>query len=84
VDREATQSIALTPEVAEASAEWRAEGPERYIPVLLSHHDEHGLALTGLAVLAVEPNCRFVYPSRLALELSRFAVRTNDALAVYV
>jgi hypothetical protein len=84
VDRDATQSILLTSEVTESSAEWRGEGPERYIPVLLSHHDEHGLALTGLAVLAIEPHCRFVYPSRLAQELSRFAVKTHDAQAVYV
>jgi hypothetical protein len=84
VAADATRSIALAPNHAGFDAVWHGAGGERYIPVLLSHDSDRKLALTGLAVLAIEAHCRFVYPSRLAAELSRFAARTADAVPLYV
>ena len=57
---------------------------QRYVPVLISHQSDRGVALTGLALLAVEPNGHFVYPSRFAEEFSRVALEAGDVSAVYV
>jgi hypothetical protein len=55
-----------------------------YVRVLLSHQSVQGVALTGLAVLVVERNSPFTYPSRAAAELSRIAAEAGDAAATYV
>lgn len=48
-------------------------------PVLLSHPTPHGLAVTGVAMLATPPGARVVYPPRLVAELSRRVELYGDA-----
>jgi hypothetical protein len=82
-DREDTQSNAEPGMAARTACEWTGPNGERYVPVLLSHSDELGWALTGLVVLAIEPGQRFVYPSRFAAELSRCLASAGDARVVH-
>ncbi|HMJ16193.1 MAG TPA: hypothetical protein VK524_32485, partial [Polyangiaceae bacterium] len=63
--------------------EWGGEQNERYVPVLLSHPDDLGWALTGLAVLVLPPGVRFSYPSRFAAELSKTLASSGDAQVVH-
>ena len=58
--------------------EWRGDGTQRYVPVLLSHQVEHGLAIAGVAVLMVDGTSRFIYPAALATELSRLCHGAGD------
>jgi hypothetical protein len=64
------------------ACEWNGPSQERYVPLLLSHPDELGLALTGIAVLRLEPGAQFVYPSGFAAELSRATAAAGDVSAV--
>jgi hypothetical protein len=79
--REATRSIVdpSSPSVSSSSSEWSTPNGERYVPVLLSHPLAQGTVLTGLSLLIVQPGAQFVYPSRLALELSRLLLQHGDA-----
>jgi hypothetical protein len=56
----------------------------QYIPVLLSHVDDRGLAATGIAVFATEPGASFQRPAQLAGELSCCVAKTGDAIATYI
>ena len=61
-----------------------ALGPERrFVPVLLSHSVEGRHAVTGLALLVARSAVPFVYPSRIATELSRCVAEAGDVVASY-
>jgi hypothetical protein len=55
-------------------------GPgQRYVPVLVSHQGEWGPVIVGLAVLLTRTDMPFLYPSRIAAELSRRVAVAGDA-----
>jgi hypothetical protein len=64
--------------VTSFTREWHGPGTDRYVPVLLSHQVDSGLAITGVAVLMVDATCRFTYPAALATELSRLCHEAGD------
>jgi hypothetical protein len=82
-DREETQSNPEPAAAARTACEWTGPEGRRCVPVLLSHADELGWALTGLAVLVIDPGVRFTYPSRVAAELSRSLARAGDARVLH-
>ena len=55
-----------------------------YRPVLLSHSVAEGIAITGVAVLAVAAQTPFVPPGRLATELSRRVANIGDVSSLLV
>jgi tetratricopeptide (TPR) repeat protein len=62
----------------QTSASWLGLDGEIYRPIPLHHYAEDGaFKLVGLAVLVVEPGGAFVYPARMASELSRVVVHTD-------
>jgi hypothetical protein len=67
-----------------AACEWSGSSRERYVPVLLSHQATQGLAVTGLAVLVLEPQAHFIYPGRIAEDFSRLTLESRDADVTYV
>ena len=83
--QEVTRSLTQQDIAPNPRSEWRSSsGAHRFVPVLLSHQSDRGCALTGLALLAVEPSSQFVYPSRFAEEFSRVALELGDVSALYV
>lgn len=82
-DREETQSNPDPAASMRTACEWAGPGGQRYVPVVLSHAGEIGWAMTGLAVLVIEPSVRFTYPGRFAAELSRKLAATGDAQVVH-
>jgi tetratricopeptide (TPR) repeat protein len=82
-DREETQSSPDPAAAARTACEWTGPQGRRCVPVLLSHADELGWALTGLAVLVMDASVRFTYPSRGASELSRGLAKAGDARVVH-
>ncbi|HEX3596275.1 MAG TPA: AAA family ATPase [Polyangiaceae bacterium] len=64
--------------------EWKGAGTGRYVPVLLSHQLEEGLAISGVAVLMVDGDCRLTYPAAIASELSRLCHDAGDVMAQIV
>jgi hypothetical protein len=64
---------------------WRG-GPDGdlYYPVLLSHVVNDGMAITGVAVLALPHDAPFVLPGRLATELSRRVAQSGDVSTMVV
>jgi hypothetical protein len=79
--RDATTGAATETEVR---TDWTAFGEAFYRPVLLSHYVDTGYAITGIAVFAVGPGQRFVYPSEVAAQLSRLAVESGDVVPMVV
>jgi tRNA A-37 threonylcarbamoyl transferase component Bud32 len=61
---------------------WTLDNGERYRPVLLRHATSDGFVSVGLAVLLEDPDRPFVYPARLAADLSRHAYDSGDASAL--
>jgi hypothetical protein len=55
-----------------------------YRLVLLSHWADAGMAVTGVAVLVVPPGTHFLYPTRLATELSKRIEQWGDVTRVIV
>jgi hypothetical protein len=68
----------------EVRTDWTALGEAFYRPVLLSHYADTGYAITGIAVFAVSPGQRFVYPSEVAAQLSRLSVESGDVIPIVV
>lgn len=83
-DREVTQSVVESDALSVHSMEWIASSDARYVPVVLSHPCSAGTALTGMAVLLVKAAGQFVYPSRLASELSRLLLAYGSSIPIYV
>jgi hypothetical protein len=50
----------------------------------LSHQLEEGLAISGVAVLMVDGDCRLNYPAAIASELSRLCHEAGDVAAQIV
>jgi hypothetical protein len=60
------------------SASWLGPDGETDRPIPLHHYaEDDAFKLVGLAALVVEPGRTFVYPARMASELSRVAVHTD-------
>jgi hypothetical protein len=66
-----------------ATSEPTLHGDRHYVPVLLTHQSERGLALTGVALL-LSSGSAFTYPSRVAAELSRCVADSGDVTIEYV
>ena len=63
---------------SEGANDWVGERGERYRAVLLSHATDDGYVVVGMALLVIESGMSFVYPARLASDLSRFAFDSGD------
>ena len=84
-EHEVTRSVIHSDSVLSTGSEWKvSHGAHRFVPVLLGHQSKQGFALTGLALLAVQPEGQFVYPNRFAEELSRIVLEAGDATAFFV
>jgi len=64
--------------------QWTAFGETSYRPVLLSHYNEAGCVISGLAVFVVEHARPFVYPGEVATQISRMTHDVGDATGVVV
>ncbi|MET0339459.1 MAG: protein kinase [Polyangiales bacterium] len=78
---EATEGFSQAPDAT--PTESPGAGGRRNVPVLLTHQSERGFAITGVALLIVERGAGFVYPSRMAAELSEALARAGDVQVVY-
>jgi hypothetical protein len=54
-----------------------------FVPVLLTHQSERGVAMAGVALLAAGNEARFAYPGRVAAELSRALAHAGDVVIAY-
>lgn len=61
-----------------------APGERRVVRVLLTHASESATAITGVALLAFVTGSAFIYPTRVAAELSRTLARAGDAEPIEV
>jgi tetratricopeptide (TPR) repeat protein/tRNA A-37 threonylcarbamoyl transferase component Bud32 len=81
-EEEGTEAYS-NPPPATGMTQTRALGPSGFVPVLLNHQAARGFALTGLALLLPGDGATFIYPSRLAAELSRTLADANDVTTLY-
>jgi hypothetical protein len=65
------------------TSEWTGQNGEEYRPVLLAHYTEKGYAVTGLAVLQIDPNKTFIYPAEIVIALSKFAFDSGDVTTCF-
>jgi tetratricopeptide (TPR) repeat protein len=79
----ATETSRLS-QIATSASLFETLGAHHYVPVLLSHRDERGLAITGLALFVLEPGISFEWPDRLATQLSSCFAGAGDATAKYL
>jgi tetratricopeptide (TPR) repeat protein len=76
--RDVTQTeMSSTPEPRFLSA---VTDGARFTPMLLSHPTDHGISVTGVAMMAVEPNSTFRVPTRLLQALSKALYDAGDAI----
>ncbi|HKU39130.1 MAG TPA: serine/threonine-protein kinase [Polyangiales bacterium] len=76
--RDVTQTeMSATPEPKFLSA---ITDGARFTPMLLSHPTDHGMSVTGVAMMAVEPNSMFRSPTRLLQALSKGLYDAGDAI----
>jgi hypothetical protein len=61
---------------------WTFTQGEQYQPVLLSHFSKQGFVLVGLAVLRVDPNEQFVFPTEIATMISSILFEAGDVSSV--
>ncbi|MET0341021.1 MAG: protein kinase [Polyangiales bacterium] len=78
---DATAGLSLPP--APKLPEPRGGSTMRHVPVLLTHQSERGYAITGVALLLLAADAAFVYPSRIAAELSRGVAQAGDVVTMY-
>lgn len=64
------------------NSRWTFTQGEQYQPVLLSHFSKQGFVVVGLAVLRVDPNEQFVFPSEIATMVSSIFLETGDVSPV--
>lgn len=62
----------------EQITKWTGVSSDKYHPVLLGHYTKSGFAVTGLAVLLLDPTKGFKYPSELIDVVSRFLMNYGD------
>jgi hypothetical protein len=60
------------------SSDWVGHDGDVYRPLLLGHQTEQGYAITGFAVLLVDPTKRFVYPTEVVSALSEYLLESGD------
>src|SRR5262249_14734803 len=66
------------------STRWTATLGEAYRPMLLSHAVDEGMSVSGVAVLFAPAGRHFLFPRRLAAELSRRAQDAGDITGALV
>jgi len=59
-------------------------GDAHYRHVLLSHYNDSGYCVTGVAVFVVAPGQPFIYPGEAASQVSQLAHELGDATAILV
>jgi tRNA A-37 threonylcarbamoyl transferase component Bud32/tetratricopeptide (TPR) repeat protein len=71
-------------EVASASSvpepTWMSSSSRRFTPMLLSHQGEHGMSVTGVAVMAADLRNSIRMPTRLLQALSKALYEAGDAI----
>jgi hypothetical protein len=71
------------PPAAKAAGERTIAGHKRVVPVLLTHQSDRGFAITGVALLITLTETPFIYPSRIAAELSKSVALAGDVVPTY-
>jgi hypothetical protein len=66
------------------ATQWTAFGETSYRPVLLSHYNDEGCVISGLAVFVVEHDRPFAYPGEVATQISRMTQDVGDVTGVVV
>jgi hypothetical protein len=66
-----------------ASAVWTDSHGAAIQPVLLGHTSARGFTITGLAVLRINPDKLFEYPSSLIVTLSQYLYDTENVVPVF-
>ena len=65
--------------------QWTTLGADaHYRHVLLSHYNDSGCCVTGVAVFIVRPGEPFSYPGEAASQVSQLAHELGDATAILV
>jgi hypothetical protein len=65
--------------------QWTSHGGEAlYRHVLLSHYNDSGYVVTGVAVFVVAPGQPFIYPGETASQVSQLSHELGDATAILV
>jgi hypothetical protein len=64
--------------------QWTAAADALYRHVLLSHYNDSGYCVTGVAVVLVWPGQPFNYPGEAATQVSQLAHELGDATAIIV
>jgi hypothetical protein len=78
-----TMTVADLKEPTRIHFNWPRHGEQEYRPVIVGHNTEEGFAITGLAVLCVDPNREFNLPGEALAALSKSLSESGDAVTVY-
>ncbi len=73
-------------DLAEGSADagvWKGPDGQRFVPVTLGHDTEAGFAITGVAVLCVDPAKEPAIPFRLLSVVSQSLLEAGDAVTAF-
>ncbi len=82
-DNEVTKTDVETVTSSVASAVWTDKDGVPFQPLLLGHTTTRGFTITGVAVLRVDPERLFEYPSSLVVTLSQYLFDTENVVPVY-
>jgi hypothetical protein len=63
-------------------SDWIGFRGEKYHPLLIAHQTREGFAITGMAVLLVDPTRRFVFPSETVAAISKSLLEMGDVQVV--
>jgi hypothetical protein len=68
-------SVSVPPQTS-----WTSSESRRFTPMLLSHHGDNGLAVTGVAIMAADTRNSVRVPTRLLQALSKALYDAGDAI----
>ncbi len=68
---------------ADMKSDWSGYGGGLLRPLLLNHNTDHGQAITGIAVLVLEPGREFRFPGEAIASVSKSLLDAGDVATVY-
>ncbi|MBN1652718.1 MAG: protein kinase [Deltaproteobacteria bacterium] len=78
----ATVTVADLIEHTSEEVVWSGSRDETFQPVLIGHNSEEGYAITGLAVLRIDPDREFNLPAEAIIAMSKSFLESGDAVTL--
>jgi hypothetical protein len=72
------ETVSTDSETDPSRSVWAEQSGKQYRPVLLNHHSEEGVVVTGLAAVAMPKTGEFIYPADVASAISRHLAQSGD------